>query len=94
MDQRSAWKLEKLKASGGLYCFNWAANQIKLHGSWKTHSSYTSIDIAPVPCHYSYTAHDGKKVKTRDDCVYDYDKTVAYFGDFLQMTTFYNKGIF
>ena len=70
-DEVSWARMQSLQKQKGLYCLEWPRLGPKLIGSWKTHSDYTAVDVAPIPCIVSYTSFDGQQIKPRDDCVWD-----------------------
>ena len=48
-----------MQKKDGLFCLDWAKAKVLLKGSWKTHSTYTAIDVSVGPCTFEYTAFDG-----------------------------------
>ena len=87
-------KIEKMQKKDGLFCLEWAKAKVLLQGSWKTHSTYTAIDVSVGPCTFEYTAFDGTRHGFRDDCIDDYAEVERYLGSTHNMVIFYNAGFF
>ena len=76
----SVQKVEIFKEKGGLFCFDWKSAAFDLYGTWRSDVRMTAVDIMMVPCGTQYQKPDGTVAETRDDCIWDKQETMDYFG--------------
>ena len=81
--------IEQYKRDGGLFCLDWKAANLTLHGSWRDTLAFSAIDLIMLPCITSYTLANGQQAEVRNDCVADKQEVMDYLGP-LQATIFYN----
>ena len=67
-DPRAVKQMMDLHKAGGLFCLDWREIGPPLRGSWKTHSSYTAVDVAPIPCATAYEAYNGTMMEPHAEC--------------------------
>ena len=49
--KESKSQVDSFRNDGGLVCIDWQAAELELAGTWISGDSYTSLQVALVPCH-------------------------------------------
>ena len=92
-DYSSKDKIEKYKKDGGLFCFDLPPEASEIFGYWQAGSNYAALDIIAAPCGHQYELEDGTMSKVREDCNWDQQAAIDYFGT-IGFLVYYNEGVF
>ena len=92
-DFRSEAMFESLKASDGLFCFDWQKYGPELYRSWTISNTYISVDIQAIPCGSYLPGIDDESDRVKEECNWDRDSLIEYLGSF-SLSVVYNQGTF
>ena len=82
-----------MKKIDALYCADFDAYDINLYGTW-TLGDYKALDVIIKPCTSEITLFDGSIQRGPENCNWDRQVALDYFGETFSFIAFYNQGQF
>ena len=92
IESRIANKVNKMKKMNALSCLNWDNIDFPLHGTWTSGDDYEALDIIVLPCGTEVTMFDDSVDKGHENCNWDQQAALDYFGDTYSLITIFNEG--
>ena len=88
VEKRSQQKFDQLR--GNFFCLDWESLDLKIHGSFRSDTSYSAIELLLLPCATRVKTSDDVTIGGDDICVWDQKEAATYMGDALSMKILHN----